>query len=139
MGETLEAFPNSIADADGLTSPTYSYQWLADNTDIAGATGKTYTLVAADQGTTITVRVSFADDNDNAETLTSTATAVVAAKPNTPAAGAPTISGTAQVGETLEAFPNSIADADGLTSPTYSYQWLADNTDIAGATGKTPS
>ena len=41
--------------------------------------GKTYTLVAADQGTTITVRVTFDDDANNEESLTSVATASVAA------------------------------------------------------------
>ena len=37
--------------------------------------------------------------------------------PNTAATGAPTITGTAQVGETLTAVTTGIADADGLTSP----------------------
>ena len=77
VGQTLEAFTNGISDADGLDDVAYSYQWLADNADIAGATGKTYTLVAADQGTTITVRVTFDDDANNEESLTSAATASV--------------------------------------------------------------
>ena len=79
VGQTLEAFTNGISDADGLDDVAYSYRWLADNADIAGATGKTYTLVAADQGTTITVRVTFDDDANNEESLTSAATASVAA------------------------------------------------------------
>ena len=79
VGQTLEAFTNGISDADGLDDVAYSYQWLADNADIAGATGKTYTLVAANQGTTITVRVTFDDDANNEESLTSAATASVAA------------------------------------------------------------
>ena len=79
VGQTLEAFTNGISDADGLDDVAYSYQWLADNADIAGATGKTYTLVAADQGTTITVRVTFDDDANNEESLTSVATASIAA------------------------------------------------------------
>ena len=73
--------------------------------DISGATSSTYTLGAADLGKTIKVRVSFTDDAGYSETLTSGATTAVAAKPNTPASGAPTISGTAQVGETLTAVP----------------------------------
>ncbi len=43
---------------------------------------------------------------------------------NNPATGAPTISGFAQVGNTLTAATSGISDADGLTSPTYSYQWI---------------
>ena len=55
--------------------------------------------------------MSFTDDQ---ETLTSTATHGVAGLPNSPATGAPTISGTAQVGETRTAEITGIADADGL-------------------------
>ena len=55
---------------------------------------------------------------------------------NTPATGAPTISGTAQVGETLTASTSGITDADGLTGVTFSYQWLSSrDTEIQGATG----
>ena len=83
------------------------------------------------------MRVSFTDDTGNGETLTSTATDAVAAatQPNNPATGAPAINGTAQVGETLTADTSGIADTDGLTSVTYSYQWLAGDSDISGATG----
>ena len=137
VGETLTALTNGITDADGLTNPTYSYQWLAANVEIAGATNSTYTLVTADQGKTIKVRVSFTDDADHEETLTSAATAAVSAKPNTPATGAPTVDGTAQVGETLRVLTNGITDEDGLTNVSYSHQWLAANVEIAGATNST--
>ena len=43
---------------------------------------------------------------------------------NTPASGAPTISGTAEVGETLTADTAGIADEDGLDTATFSYQWI---------------
>ena len=137
VGETLTADTSGIADADGLTNVSYSYQWLADGADIAGATDTTYTLVDADVGATIKLRVSFIDDADNGETLTSAATDVVEARPNSPATGQPTISGRAQVGETLTADTSGIADADGLGSAVYRYQWLADDADIAGATAGT--
>ena len=118
VGQTLTADTSGIADADGLTNVSYSYQWVANDgtndTDISGATGSTYTLVDADEGNTVKVRVSFTDDADNEETLTSAATAAVDAAPNSPAAGAPAITGAAQVGETLTADTSGIADADGL-------------------------
>ena len=57
--------------------------------------------------------------------------------PNSPATGAPTISGTAQVGETLTANTSGIADEDGLGSVEYDYQWLADDSDISGGTNAT--
>ena len=60
---------------------------------------------------------------------------------NTPATGVPTISGTAQVGETLAADTSGIADADGLTNVSYAYQWIrtdgGTDADIAGATDST--
>ena len=137
VGETLSADKSGIADADGLSNVQYEYQWLADDTAIQGATDATYTLVADHEGKAIKVQVSFTDDAGNVETLTSAATdaASAAPTPNSPATGAPTISGPAQVGETLTADKSGIADADGLTNATFSYQWLADDADINGATG----
>ena len=59
-------------------------------------------------------------------------------EPNTPATGAPTISGTAQVGETLTADITGIADANGLDDAVFSYQWtrndVSGDADISGAT-----
>ena len=146
VGQTLTAGTTAIMDDDGLTSVSYTYQWIRTaagvDTNISGATASTYTLVAADQGTTVKVRVSFTDDASNAETRTSAATAAVSAAPNTPATGAPTITGTAQVGQTLTAGTTAIVDADGLTSVSYTYQWIrvaTDNTEtnISGATAST--
>ena len=60
---------------------------------------------------------------------------------NSPATGVPTISGTAQVGQTLTADASGIADADGLTNAVFSYRWVANDgsadTNITGATGAT--
>ena len=145
VGETLRAHTSGIADEDGLTDVSYSYQWIrndgSSDTDITGGTDSTYALVADDEGKTIKIRVSFTDDYGYAESLTSTATTAVAAKPNTSATGLPTIGGTAQVGETLTADTSGIADADGLTKVSYSYQWVANDgtadTDISGAASST--
>ena len=145
VGESLTADTSGIADSDGLASVSYSYQWIRNDgtsdSDITDATGSSYTLVAADEGNTTKVKVTFTDDADNDETLTSTATSSVAARPNSEAAGAPTISGTAQVGETLTADTTGIADSDGLTSVSYSYQWISNDgtsdTEITGATDST--
>ena len=139
VGETLTVDIASIADEDGLENVAFAYQWLADDADINGATGATYTLVAAEEGRAIRVEVSFLDDAGNDEALTSEATdaVVAAAQPNSPATGAPTITGMAQVGQTLTADTSGIADADGLANATFSYQWLADDTEISGAIGST--
>ena len=143
VDQRLTAVTTGIRDADGLTSPTYTYQWIRVNgtdADIAGATSSTYTLVAGDEGKTIKVKVTFDDDAGNNETLTSAPTAAVTAAGNTAASGAPTITGAAQVDQTLTAVTTGIRDADGLTSPTYTYQWIRVNgtdADIAGATSST--
>ena len=138
VGQTLTASTSGIADDDGLANVSYSYQWLADDTEIEGATSSAYTLQSADNGKAIKVRVTFTDDADNEESLTSAATnSVTDSGSNSPATGAPTISGTAQVGQTLTASTSGIADADGLTNVSYSYQWLADDTEIGGATSST--
>ena len=135
--QMLTADTSNIDDADGLDDVTYSYQWIAGGTDIDGATGSGYTLTASEQGQTVQVRVTFTDDADNEETLTSIATAAVAAAPNREATGQPTISGTPQVEETLTADTSPIDDQDGLTKVSYEYQWTAGGTDITGATGST--
>ena len=135
VDQTLTADTSAISDEDGLTNVSWSYQWTAGGTDIEGATSSTYTLVFADQGKTIEVKVSFTDDADNAETLTSVATLAVAAAPNRDATGKPTIGGTPQVDQTLTADTSPIDDADGLTNATFEYQWVAGGSDIAGATG----
>ena len=51
---------------------------------------------------------------------------------NIPATGAPTITGTVEVGQTLTAVTTGIMDANGLTGVTYDYQWIRVNgTDAA--------
>ena len=142
-GETLTATTDGIADADGLTGATFAFQWVSNadgsDTDISGATGSSYTLGNGDVGAAIKVRVRFTDDAGNSEELTSAPTAPVAARGNSPATGAPAISGTAQAGETLTASTDGISDADGLTGAAFAFQWVSSaggsDTDISGATG----
>ena len=140
VGETLTAGVTGISDSDDLNNATFAYQWLADDVEIDGATANSYTLTDTEAGKVIKVRVSFTDDAGNDEELTSAATGAVAAAappPNTPATGAPSITGTAQVGETLTAGVTGISDGDGLNSATFAYQWLADDVEINGATAST--
>ena len=141
VGQMLTASTSNISDSDGLANAIFTYQWIANDgtkdTDIQDAIGSTYILAAADEGKTIKVRVSFTDDGGNQETRTSAVTVAVAAIPNSAATGAPTISGTAQVGQALTASTSGISDSNGLANATFTYQWLADDTDITDATGST--
>ena len=81
VGETLTVGTSGVADADGLENAAFSYQWLADDAAIVGATGDSYTPVSADEGKTIKVRVTFTDDAGNEESVTSAATDAVEAAP----------------------------------------------------------
>ncbi|MEO1481002.1 MAG: chondroitinase-B domain-containing protein [Myxococcota bacterium] len=63
VGEMLSA---DITDANGATGAV-TYQWAADGTDVDGATGRTFTLTADQRGQTMSVTVSYTDDNDFVE------------------------------------------------------------------------
>ena len=60
---------------------------------------------------------------------------------NSPATGAPAITGTAQVGETLSADTSGISDDDGDDDADFEYQWLANDgngdADITPRAGRT--
>ena len=66
VGDVLTADTSTIVDANGLPS-SFTYQWVREDTDgtnatdISGATSSTYTLVAADVGKKVRVKVSFTD------------------------------------------------------------------------------
>ena len=78
-----------------------------------------------------------------ATTATTPAAAVEPPTARAAATGQPTISGTAEAGEALEADTSPIMDTDGITmiSNTLSYQWVRvdgmTETDIGGATSQT--
>lgn len=122
--QTLSA---SVTDADGLNGVNIVYDWFADGEAIEGATRATIELSDDEVGKAISVRVVYTDEERFTQTLTSTASALVAAVDDL---GTVQVEGTAAFGETLTA---TVTDLDGL-SGTISYQWLADNENIDGAT-----
>ena len=131
VGQTLTADITGIADADGLSGATYSYQWLADDADIDGATESSYTLVLANLTKTIKVRVSFSDDADHAETLTSQAVGPVDHR-----GGQQQLNGSGADEQLIAEFSNVPASHDGseLTfnvtftpEPSLSYATLRDH------------
>ncbi len=140
-GATLAASVADIADGNGLDRVQFHYQWTSGEgsgeSDIDGAAGASYTVRPDDAGRTVRVRVAFTDRGGYQESLASSPVQVAGGSPpaNTPATGAPTIGGTVQVSRTLTAVTTGIADADGLTSVSYSYQWVAGGSEIDGATG----
>ncbi len=75
VGETLEADTTGLSDPDGLGA--FSYAWLRDGQPIMGAEADNYTLAEADLGAAISLRVSYTDGRDTAESVTSSATEIV--------------------------------------------------------------
>ena len=82
VGQTLTASKGDIADAEGLPPETeFDWQWLrvdgTAETDIAGATGKTYALTVADAAKRVKVKAAFTDGLGGEESRTGAATAPV--------------------------------------------------------------
>lgn len=121
VGITLTATPGTWTSGTAL-----SYRWYADGTAISGATAKTFKLTSAQAGRAITVKVTGKLSGYPTVTETSTATAKVISR------GAPKVTGTAKAGSTLTASPGT-----WTAGTTFTYQWSANGTAIAGATGKT--
>ena len=130
VGELLTA---TVNDPDGTTGSTFVYQWFATNVAIAGATSVTFRPTSAEFGDTISVTVSYVDDQAFAETVTFSFGAVtIRAATNT--VGVVTVSGNPVSGNVLTA---SVVDNDDTTNSVITYQWAASGVNIAGATSRT--
>lgn len=124
LDQTLTAVTGSWTDG-----AAFSYQWLRDGEAIAGATAQTYSVVEDDVGSVLAVRVTGTLEFYNQAALTSDATDLVTLQ--VLASTTPTVSGTAEVGETLTAATGSWTDGT-----SFSYQWLRDGSEISGATNQ---
>ncbi len=132
QNQTLTA---NVSDANGLTGVTINYQWQQLNSgiwsNITGATTQTLTLGQAQVNQQVRAIATYTDALGSSESVTSTATTVVA---NVNDLGFSILKGSATVGQDLTA---TIFDADGLPA-TIAYQWqqFVGNTwaNIAGAT-----
>ena len=121
-------------------SPTYTYRWYRDGVAISGATGKSYKIVAADQGTQISVQVTMKRKNF-ATPLVNPVLLSAAVDVTMYPDGAPEIVGTAEVGHVLTALPPQFFEDEALTATvsgvSLGYEWFRDGLKIAGATGDT--
>jgi hypothetical protein len=144
VGETLTVQPGAWSDA---ATATFTYQWQRcdengeDCGDIAGATGPSYVLDAADECMKLQVAETVANAS-GAGTAISDTTARVGPCPDPPPVNTeiPAITGNAAVAEMLTASPGMWSHAAGAT---WTYQWRrcdetgANCADIADATGTT--
>jgi hypothetical protein len=138
-GQTL-----TVNEGQWTGSPTdFDYQWQRCNRsgdscgNISGQTNDTYKLTDNDVGNTVRVQVT-GKNSDGATTASSKPTDVISGDSAPRNTQKPTISGKAEVGETLTADPGVWAEG-----PTFSYQWQqcdkngSNCKDISGATGRT--
>ena len=134
----------AVVNGDGTVSLSWQAPGEGEKTLLVyvadtGSTATSYTDTDVTAGTQHVYRVKAINDAGagNQSNYVNVTPAQPEPEPaqNTPATGAPGITGTARVGETLTADTSSIADADGLDNATFSYQWLADGAVISGASG----
>ena len=94
-----------------------------------------------DEATGDRLVVFTAEVSEDDRISSGTLTVRVTDNDNSPAEGAPTITGTPQVDETLTAHTDGISDPDGLTEVAWRYQWLlvsgGSEAEIADATERT--
>ena len=127
------------ADAENNPQGTSTFRWLRGTIPIDGATAPTYTLVAADQGATVSFEVTPVAQTGTSPGLAVRSAAVgpvAAALDDPPIASVVRITGTPQVGQVLTssyAYSDTEADPEGVST----FRWLRDGTSIAGATALT--
>lgn len=123
----------SATRGDWSPRPTYAFRWRDADGPIPGATASTFTPGADQVGERL--RVTVTATRDGYRTARSTSVATESVQPGTFAVQVPpTITGDAQVDETLVADPGSWSPQ----APP-AYQWLVDGDPVAGATGPTYS
>jgi hypothetical protein len=144
-GQPYDGQPLAGTTGSWTGSPTisYAYQWQRCDSsgsgcsDIAGATGASYDLTAADLGSTIRLAVT-ATNGAGAVTSTSAASAVITSAEPATSGGGPSTSGTPQENGTLTVDPGTWT---GSAPITFEYQWLRCDAagqncvEIPGATG----
>ena len=72
---------NTISDTNGLG--TFNYQWQRDDANILSATNASYTIQAIDIGATITLTISFTDNDGFSESITSNTLSIIDTVSNT--------------------------------------------------------
>jgi hypothetical protein len=115
----------------GKPTPTLSVQWLREGLPIISATAPTHTVVAADQGHSLSCEV-VAWNEEGELTARSNSVAIPAARPKN--LEPPQVAGTPAVGEQLTCLSGSWS---GEPPPALSYQWLRDGSSISGASRET--
>ncbi|MEL4317619.1 hypothetical protein WJX64_01230 [Leifsonia sp. YIM 134122] len=132
VSRTLTAEPRT---SWAPTPTSYAYHWFRSGIAISGASGKSYTVVAADLGKRLTVRVTASKTGVASRAWVSPATPAIGALKGFTGTSQPTITGARKVGVVLAAAPG--ANWAPLTAgTTYTYRWYRGTTVIPGAVGR---
>lgn len=126
LGSQLTCSPGTWT---GTPTPLLTYQWLRDNSPIASATARTYLIVEADQGHTLSCQVTAVNSEGVASAESSDVLEVPGRAPED--LEAPEVSGRPALGESLTCLHGTWA---GAPTPVFTYQWLRDGSEIASAT-----
>ncbi|MFJ5698430.1 S8 family serine peptidase [Arthrobacter sp. NPDC093139] len=119
------------AGAWGPALVSLSYQWLADEAPIPGATGTSFTPSKSELGKLIAVEVT--GTKARYATASRTSSSVGPIESFSISAGQPTVTGVAAVGETVAAQPGDWQPTD----VSLAYQWSRNGVALEGATGAT--
>jgi hypothetical protein len=139
VGQSLASTTGSWQVLHDPLGYTTTYQWqrctsasTASCSDIGGATNAGYTLISADYGNRVRVNVKATNADSNA-TQSSAITSVISQVPANTAA--PSISGTAKVGQVLTASQGTWTPADAVLTNV----WLRCNDATLGSCSAIPS
>lgn len=114
VGQTLTASQGSWSNSPS----SYAYQWTRAGSPISGATASTYSPIAADVGSTLTVTVTATNAGGSAAATSAPTSAIIAAAAPSPTLGAVTVSpASATVGV---AFTGSVTGLTSGSSPSLS-------------------
>jgi hypothetical protein len=126
-------------DADGDLEGTTTFQWLRNSVAISGATSSTYTVDAADSGTTVTFEVTpvAATGVASGSAVVSSGVFVVNSAPTAIDVSITDDNlGNAVIGDSLTG-GYTFDDIDGDAEGASTFRWLRNDAPIAGATSST--
>ncbi len=115
----------------GSPAPKFAFQWLREGSKIESATKNEYTVASADEGTSLSCKVTASNGVGGEPSATSEKVAVPATKAPKDITK-PEVLGEAVVGHELTCKPG---EWEG--EPTFTYQWLREGAPISGADGQT--
>jgi uncharacterized repeat protein (TIGR01451 family) len=116
-------------------TPQLSFQWLRNGVALAGATGREYAPVEADEGKALQCQVTATGAGGSSVAVSRDVVVLPEPSPMPPfpPASIAAPSGSATAGSTLTCAPGAWTSS---STPTFTYQWLRNGVAIAGASAE---